>query len=155
MNNKEQILDLFYNQNLKQCEIVKQLNLSKQYVSKIVRADKRYAEVKEFRKQKNAKKRKIYMKNYFKDYERPKKQDDSYIELMALLEQDARELSYSNNTISDYAFAKWNPNAYHTNKKGNLVLNKGLKVGSDVPKSINMNIKVPTQKYKNKYCYSR
>ena len=95
------------------------------------------------------------MKNYFKDYERPKKQDDSYIELMALLEQDARELSYSNNTISDYAFAKSNPNAYHTNKKGNLALNRGLKVGSDVPKSINMNIKVPTQKYKNKYCYSR
>ena len=44
-------------------------------------------------------------------------------------------------------------------KKNNLhgitVLNRGLKVGSDVPKSINMNIKVPTQKYKNKYCYSR
>lgn len=155
MNNKEQILDLFYNQNLKQCEIVKQLNLSKQYVSKIVRADKRYTKVKEFRKQENAEKRKIYMKNYFKDYERPKKQDDSYIELMALLEQDIRELSYSYNTISNYAFAKWSPDAYHTNKKGNLVLNRGLKVGSDVPKSINMNIKVPTQKYKNKYCYSR
>ena len=155
MNNKEQILDLFYNQNLKQCEIVKQLNLSKQYVSKIVRADKRYTEVKEFRKQENAEKRKLYMKNYFKDYERPKKQDDSYIELLALLEQDAIELSYSNNTISYYAFAKWNQNAYHINKKGNLVLNRGLKVGIDVPKSINMNIKVPTQKYKNKYCYSR
>ena len=155
MNNKEQILDLFYNQNLKQCEIVKQLNLSKQYVSKIVRADKRYTKVKEFRKQENAEKRKTYMKNYFKDYERPKKQDDSYIELMALLEQDTIELSYFNNTISDYAFAKWNSNAYHINKKGNLVLNRGLKVGIDVPKSINMNIKVPTQKYKNKYCYSR
>ena len=64
------------------------------------------------------------------------------------------KLSYSNNTISDYTFAKWNSNAYHTNKKGNLVLNRGLKVGSDVPKSINMNIKVPTQKNKNKYCYS-
>ena len=50
MNNKEQILDLFYNENLKQCEIVKQLNLSKQYVSKIVRADKKYTEIKEFRK---------------------------------------------------------------------------------------------------------
>ena len=63
MNNKEQILDLFYNQNLKQCEIVKQLNLSKQYVSKIVRADKRYAEVKEFRKQENAEKRKMFLIN--------------------------------------------------------------------------------------------
>ena len=40
LNNKEQILDLFYNQNLKQCEIVKQLNLSKQYVSKIVKDEK-------------------------------------------------------------------------------------------------------------------
>ena len=92
MNNKEQILDLFYTQNLKQCEIVKQLKLSKQYVSKTVRADKRYTKVKEFRKQENAEKRKIYMKNYFKNYEGPKKQDDSYLELMALLEQDIREL---------------------------------------------------------------
>lgn len=64
-------------------------------------------------------------------------------------------MSSSGRYISDIDFAKWNPNAYHTNKKGNLALNRGLKIGSDVPKLINMNIKVPTQKYKTKYYYSR
>lgn len=93
------------------------------------------------------------MKEYFKSYDRPKKEDNSYEQLQALLYQDSLELSYSNRNINDYAFAKWNISAYHRNNKGNLVLNKGLNVGFDVPKTINMNIKVPTQKYKNR-CYS-
>ena len=90
----------------------------------------------------------------FKTYNRPKKEDLAYQQMIAQLEQDILELSFKNNNISDYAFAKWNSSAYHTNSKGNLVLNRNLKVGFDVPKSINTNIKVPTQKYKHKYCYS-
>ncbi len=94
------------------------------------------------------------MQNYFKTYNRPKKEDLAYQQMIAQLEQDILELSFKNNIISDYAFAKWNSSAYHTNSKGNLVLNRNLKVGFDVPKSINMNIKVPTQKYKNRCVYS-
>ena len=63
------------------------------------------------------------------------------------------ELSYSNSNINDYAFAKYNSSIYHTDKNGNLKLNKGIKVGNDVPKTINMNIPIPTQKYKYR-CYS-
>ena len=51
-------------------------------------------------------------------------------------------------------FVKWNSSAYHTNNKGNLVIDRKLKVGFDVPKSVNMNIKIPTQKYKNRCVYS-
>ena len=65
----------------------------------------------------------------------------------------SKELSYSFE-ISDLAYRKWNSSAYHRNSKGNLVIDRKLKVGSDVPKSINMNIKIPTQKYKKRYCYS-
>ena len=65
----------------------------------------------------------------------------------------SKELSYSSE-MSDLAYRKWNPSAYHTNSKGNLVIDRKLNVGSDVPKSINRNIKIPTQKYKKKYCYS-
>ena len=65
----------------------------------------------------------------------------------------SKELSYLSE-MSDLAYRKWNPNAYHTNSKGNLVIDRKLNVGSDVPKSINRNIKIPTQKYKKKYCYS-
>lgn len=158
MSNKEQILDLYYNEHLKQKEIADIVGTSTQYVSKVVRGDKRNKEEKENRKQTNSEKRKIYMQNYFKNYDRPKKEDLAYQQMIAQLEQDILELSCknnnNNNNISDYSYAKWNSSAYHTNSNENLVLNRNLKVGFDVPKSINMNIKVPTQKYKHKYCYS-
>ena len=154
MSNKEKILDLYYNQHLKQNEIAKLVGISTQYVSKVVRADKRNKEEKEKRKIENSENRKVYMQEYFKTYNRPKKDDNSYEQMVAQQIQDSLELSFSNNIISDYAFAKWNSSAYHTNSKGNLVLNRNLKVGFDVPKSINMNIKVPTQKYKNRCVYS-
>lgn len=154
MSNKEHILDLYYNEHLKQKEIADIVGTSTQYVSKVVRADKRIKEEKEYRKQTNSKKRKIYMQNYFKNYDRPKKEDLAYQQMIAQLEKDILELSFRTNNISDYAFVKWNSSAYHTNSKGNLVLNRNLKVGFDVPKSVNMNLKIPTQKYKHKYCYS-
>lgn len=154
MSNKDKILDLYYNEHLKSKEIADIVGTSTQYVSKVVRADSRINQEKECRKQTNSEKRKIYMQNYFKTYNRPKKEDLAYQQMIAQLEQDILELSFSNNIISDYAYAKWNSSAYHTNSKGNLVLNRNLKVVFDVPKTINMNIKVPTQKYKHKYCYS-
>lgn len=154
MSNKEKIIDLYYNQHLKQKQIADIVGTSTQYVSKVVRADKRNKEEKEKRKTENSENRKVYMQEYFKTYNRPKKDDNSYEQMVAQQIQDSLELSFSNNIISDYAYAKWNSSAYHTNSKGNLVLNRNLKVGFDVPKSINMNIKVPTQKYKNKYVYS-
>ena len=148
MDTKEQILDLYYNQHLKQKEIAKIVGKSNPYISKIVRADSRNKREKENRKKENAKNRKDYLQDYFKNYLRPKKNDNSYEQLLALLKQDVLELSYGCNDISDYDFAKWNSSAYHTNKKGNLVIDKKLNVGFDVPKSVNMNTKVPTQKHK-------
>ena len=148
---KEKILDLFFNEHLKQIDIAKILDVSKQYVSKILKADSRYAEAKQNKIKENAIKRKEYLKEYNQTYQRTKKEDNSYEQMKAQQNQDSLELSYYNSGyINDYAFAKWNLSAYHRNKKGNLVLNKNLKVGADVPKTINMNIKVPTQKYRNK-----
>lgn len=154
MENQENILDLYYNKHLKQKEIATIVGVSKQYVSKVVKADSRYNEEKQSRKDENAIKRKDYLKEYNKTYIRTKKEDNSYEQLQALLYQDSLELSYSSSNMNDYAFAKYNSSIYHRDKNGNLKLNKGIKVGSDVPKSINMNIKVPTQKYKNRYVYS-
>ena len=148
MNNKEKILDLYFNQHLQQIEIAKLLNTTKQYISKVVNQDSRAKYEKANRKQQNAQKRQEYMKCYFQNYKRHKKEDTSYEQLKAVQEQDAIELSYNSTDISDYAFAKWNINAYHRNSKGNLILDKTLNVGADIPKTINMNIKVPTQKYR-------
>lgn len=151
---KERILDLFFNEHLKQVEIAKIVGVKKQYVSKIVKADSRYAEAKQNKIEENAIKRKEYLKDYYKTYKRPKQEDNSYEQLKAQQLQDSLELSYSSGNINDYAFAKWNISAYHRNSKGNLVLNKGLNVGFDVPRTINMNIKVPTQKYRNRCLFS-
>ena len=153
MENRENILDLYFNKHLKQKEIATIVGVSKQYVSKVIKADSRCKEEKQTRKDENAIKRKDYLKEYYKNYDRPKIEDNSYEQLQALLYQDSLELSYSSSNINDYAFAKYNLSIYHRDKKGNLKLNKGIKVGNDVPKTINMNIPVPTQKYKYR-CYS-
>ena len=153
MENRENILDLYFNKHLKQKEIATIVGVSKQYVSKVIKADSRCKEEKQTRKDENAIKRKDYLKEYYKNYDRPKIEDNSYEQLQALLYQDSLELSYSSSNINDYAFAKYNLSIYHRDKKGNLKINKGIEVGNDVPKTINMNIPVPTQKYKYK-CYS-
>ena len=153
MENQENILDLYYNKHLKQKDIATIVGVSKQYVSKVVKTDSRFKEEKQTRKEKNAIQRKDYMKEYFKSYDRPKKEDNSYEQLQALLYQDSIELSFSSSNVNDYAFAKYNSSIYHRDKNGNLKLIKGIKVGSDVPKTINMNIPIPTQKYKHR-CYS-
>lgn len=155
MENKEQILDLFYNSHLKQTEIAEIVKLSTQYISKVVKKDSRYEQEKAYRKKLSKESRQSYLKDFFKNYKRPKKDDDSYMQLQAQLKQDSLELSFAGGYISDNDFAKWNSNAYEGDKNGNLKLVKGLKVGSDVPKTINKKKKVPTQKYKKKYCYSR
>ena len=80
---KEQILDLYYNEHLKQNEIAKRVGTSKQYVSKTVKADNRYKQEKNYRKEENQEKRKAYMKEYFKTYNRPKKDDNSYEQMLA------------------------------------------------------------------------
>lgn len=153
VDNKEKILDLFFNEHLKQVEIAKIIGVKKQYVSRIVKADSRYEEAKANKLKESAVQRKEYLKIYNKTYKRPKQDDNSYEQMQEQLRQDSLELSYYNGGISDYAFAKWNLSAYHRNKKGNLTLNRGLNVGADVPRTVNMNIKVPTQKYP-KSCYS-
>lgn len=54
MSTKEQILDLYYNQHLKQNEIAKIVGKSCPYISKVVKADKRNKQEKETRKKTNA-----------------------------------------------------------------------------------------------------
>lgn len=149
MENRENILDLYFNKHLKQKEIATIVGVSKQYVSKVIKADSRCKKEKQTRKDENAIKRKDYLKEYYKNYDKPKIEDNSYEQLQALLYQDSLELSYSSSNINDYAFAKYNSSIYHRDKNGNLRLSKGIKVCNDVPKIINMNIPITTQKYKN------
>jgi len=155
LNKKDEILKLYYEEHLKQQDIAQKVEVSQGYVSQVIKTDKRYNDNRETKHKASIIKKANYNKQYYKTYKRPKKEDISYQEMQAQLEKDIAELSYYRSyNMSDYDFVKCNSSAYHRNSKGNLVIDRKLKVVSDIPKSINMNIKIPTQKYKKKYCYS-
>ncbi len=154
MNNKEQILELYYIRHLKQNEIAKIINKSTQYISKIVREDCRNEKEKEFREKNNAEKRIEYLKEYFKNYIRNKEEDEEYNKMIEQHKQDIRELSYTSDDISDYTYSKWNRSIYNVNSKGNLSIDKKINVSIDVPKSINRNTKIKSQRYKKMYTHS-
>lgn len=153
INTKNYILDKYYNEHKKPITIAKKLDVNPSYITKIIKKDTRYIQEKEYRIQISKENRKIAKREWI----RKKRQNEADKELYEFVKQQhieaSKELSYTTE-ISDLAYRKWNPSAYHRNSKGNLVIDRKLKVGSDVPKSINMNIKIPTQKYKKKYCYS-
>ena len=153
IDNKNYILDKYYNEHDKPTDIAKELNVHPSYITKIIKNDTRYIKEKEYRAEISRENRKIEKR----DWIRNKRQSESDKQLYEFVKQQhiesSKELSYSSE-MSDLAFIKWNSSAYHRNSKGNLVIDRKLKVVSDIPKSINMNIKIPTQKYKKKYCYS-
>ena len=147
MDNKEQILDIFYNSHLKQTEIAKIIGVSTQYISKIVKKDSRYEQEKEYRKKLSKKKRKSYLNEFFKTYKRPKKYDDSYRQLQAQLAKDSLELSYTSWHISDLAFAKWNRQMFRYDKdSSDLVLKRNIVVSCDVPKRVSNIVHASTRK---------
>ena len=135
--------------------IAKELDVNPSYITKIIKKDTRYIQEKEYRIQISKENRKIAKREWIRSKMQNETETDK--QLFEFVKQQhieaSKELSYSFE-ISDLAYRKWNSSAYHRNSKGNLVIDRKLKVGSDVPKSINMNIKIPTQKYKKRYCYS-
>ena len=151
--NKNYILDKYYNEHDKPTNIAKELNVNPSYITKVIKSETRYIQEKEYRAQISRENRKIAKR----DWIRNKRQSESDKQLYEFVKQQhieaSKELSYSSE-MSDLAYIKWNSSAYHRNSNGNLIIDRRLKIASDVPKSINMNIKIPTQKYKKKYCYS-
>ena len=154
MDTKEQILDLYYNKHLKQNEISKIVGKSSPYISKIVKVDKRSTQEKEMRKKMNKERRTTYLQQYFATYKRQKQNDNTYEQMKAQQRQDAIELYYNGQNISDYDYVKCNLSAYCRNSKGNLLVDRKLNVSADIPRKVNMNIKVPSQKYKKRFTYS-
>ena len=141
MDKKEQILDLYFNKHLQQTEISKQLDVSQQYISKIVKKDERYKQEKDYRKLKNAEKRKIYQMEYQKNYVRKKDNDIAFEALQAQLAQDAKLLSYKAHNLSTYALKKANSSIYEYDKNRNqYVMLKGIKASIDLPKRIRASV---------------
>lgn len=151
MTKKEQILDLFYNHHLKEVVIARDLYVSQPYVSKVIKANKQYIKEIENRKKQNAEKRKVYLTAYHKNYVRSKNDDHEYQTMKLQHEIDTRLLSYGN-AISDENYKKCNSSAYKYNsKKERYEIDRKLKVSKDIPRYINMNVKLKSQKFKKPY----
>ena len=140
IDNKNYILDKYYNEHEKPTIIAKELKVNPSYITKIIKADTRYIQEKEYRSQTSKENRKIAKKEWIRN----KRQNEADKQLYEFVKQQhidaSKELSYSSE-ISDLAYRKWNSSAYHRNSKGNLIIDRKLKVGSDVPKSINIEYK--------------
>lgn len=107
MSNKSEIIVLYYEHKLNIIEISNKLNVTKQYVSKIVKNDSRHINEKEQRKRQN----KIKRREYQKEYKSKKRKENSNDILLYLHAQAAAELS-SRRTINNRAFKKWNSSIY-------------------------------------------
>ena len=139
MRKREEILYLYFNENYSQEEIVKKLNTSQKYVSRILLMDKRYQEEKEIRKAKNRKKHVENTKEYIKHQRKLnqlKNNTDDLI-LKQLHKKASIELS-GFKRLSNIAYRNWNTSAYSFNKKKHRFEFKENELGRsyDVPKYI-------------------
>lgn len=116
MNKKEQIIFLYFENKLNTIEIASKLNVSKQYVSKVVRTDKRHHEETLKRKKENRLKQIERNKQCIKN----KRKRDYENRMNAILElqhnQATCELS-GRKTINNRAFRNWNTSIYRFNYK--------------------------------------
>ena len=116
---------------------MKERNVSKYKVSRVVSKDVRYPVEKENRKKENKKKNIEYTKKYMASKRKKKESDVSYELLKQAHNQASRELSGGKKSISNRAFRDWNTSIYRYNEKDkSYVLKKGIVVGIDVPKKI-------------------
>ncbi len=138
MRNKEKIIVLFFNEKLSIIEIAHKLKITKQYVSKIVRQDTRYAKERETRKLNNKEKQKKRVKEYIYNKRKRERQErlNSIVEMQHI--QASCELS-GRKTINNRAYKNWNNSIYeYHNKTKEYRIKKDYqdKVSYAVPKKI-------------------
>ena len=136
MNKQERIKELYFIEKYNQQAISQELNVSYQYVSKVLLSDVRYKEEKEKRKLSNQKKHTKKTIDYIKT-KRKTSVDVEYEKLRQMHIQATQELS-GRKTISNRAYRDWNSSVYKYNDKTKSYhLKKGIIAGADVPKKIN------------------
>lgn len=113
MTKKEKIIISYYEEKLNMVTISKNLNVSKQYVSKIIKTDSRYSNEKDKRKEESAirqKRRNIQCITKNRKLKKDEKERlDAFVEMQHI--QSSGELS-GRHTINNRAFKKWNSSIY-------------------------------------------
>ena len=136
---KQEIIRLYYEEHKGPSGIAPIIEKTPQYVSKVVTKDKRYKNEKKYKKKQSLEKKKAYNREYYKTYVRNSKEKEDkeeYYKLLATINRDNEILS-TKTEISDIDFAKWNRSIFgYAKNSSNLVLKKGIKVTSDVPRVV-------------------
>lgn len=130
------IISKFYDFHEKPNDIAKELEVSPSYITKIIKKDDRYSSEKAYRQEISKENRKVSKREWIKN-KRKTEADKQLDEMLKKQHIEAsKELSYSYE-MSDLAYVKWNRSAFVYDKNSSdLVLNKKLKCGADVPKRV-------------------
>lgn len=135
--NKDKIKKLYFNEKYTQVDIAKEIKVSTNYVSKVLKSDERFKREKEIRKEINKKKHNKQIQNKVEEKRRLNSTND-YLLLKAMHDQASRELSGGIKPISDRAYRNWNTSAYRYDyKTKSYILRKEINAGADVPKIVN------------------
>lgn len=140
---KEDILKMYFEEHMKQKDIAEILNVTAQYISKVVAKDDRYLAEKSSRHKESQKRKAEYNKEYYSTYERKydRSSKEDYDRLRGLLDSDARQMSVHSYGISTDAYVKSNLGAYAQDKNGNLVLDDNINASYALPKKYKRNVK--------------
>lgn len=139
---KEQIIQMYFIENLKPVEISKKLNISKSAVTQVLQKDERYENEKSKRKQENKLKHIEKTKEIIKT-KRRKTQVKNNIDILVLKSmhnQDSMELS-KRKRLNNITYRNWNTSAYNYNeKRKRFEFKKELGRSNDVPKYIKVEV---------------
>lgn len=142
MKLEQKILELYFEQKLKQKDIAEKLKVSKYKVSRTVTKDNRYILEKENRKQQSKVKHDENTKKTVKkkrDTTKQKNNSDDLI-LRNMHNQASSELSQPKR-LSNMAYRNWNKSAYSYNeKKKRFEFKEELGRSNDVPKYIKVEV---------------
>lgn len=138
MTKKERIILFYYEEKLNTIEISNKLNVSKQYVSKVIKTDSRYVSEKATRKIETIERH----RNQKREFARRKRQISKNERLDAALEVLHRQASFElskGRTINNRAFRNWNSSIYkfhNRTKEYRLRKDFDNRVSYAVPKKI-------------------
>lgn len=79
MNKKQEILKLFYEQNIKGTDIANIIHVSKSYISQVIKTDSRYENKKKEQKENTIIRKREYTKQKMKEIREIKAQQDAFI----------------------------------------------------------------------------
>ena len=130
----EDIIRLFYEEHKRPTDIAEELEVSKSYITKVIKKDERYDEEKEYRKNISKENHKASKRNYINNKRQTEKQE--YQAMIIQINKDNEYLS-TKAQISDLDFVKWNRGMFQYDKNSSdLVLKRGFKFAFDVPKRV-------------------